>query len=101
MAPPKEFTDKSTVSYVFTPANAPALPPTSESEEDEFSIVVPRIKELVTQDRSIALEETVDTVLYEIEDVKGKVVKYRVRFRDGGVFDVSDYDYRRASLQGV
>lgn len=63
---------------------------TSQSRDDEFSIVVPQIKELVAEGRSKTAEETVKSVLHEIEDAKGSVVKYRVMFGDGAIYDVSD-----------
>jgi len=100
MAPLKTFTHKNTISYIFTPANAPVMSQTSESPDDEFSIVVPHVKELVAQDRNKASEETVQAVLYEIEDSKGNVVKYRVKFGDGAVYDVSDSDCR-AGLSNI
>ena len=61
----------------------------SDPEAAEFSIVVAQSEEPVVKTRRSASEGTVQEILNEIEDSKGTVVKYRVRFADGAVVDVS------------
>jgi len=61
---------------------------TTDAQDEEFSIIVPEV-DSAPQKRRRAPEESVDAVLYEIEDSEGNIVKYRVRFEDGAVYDVS------------
>lgn len=53
---------------------------------------MPELKEPVSRDRIKVAEETVQSVLYEIEDAKGNVVRFRVKFSDGAIYDVGDSD---------
>lgn len=97
MAPLKRFTHKNTVSYILGPDPAPVLSQWGDAQEEEFSIVVPAANSPTPPKRKRAAEESVDAVLHEIENSKGSVVKYRVRFGDGGVYDVSASSYRAST----
>jgi len=99
MAPLRKFVHQGTVSYIFDPSDASVMSETSNAQDDEFSVVVPHLKEQTSQSRTTAPEETVDAVLCEIEDATGNVVRYRVKFGDGEVYDVSESGCERTSAQ--